>query len=113
MTKPGGKLGPIKRQHGRVEGLDQVLDRILNQCPHVTRIVPGRMGRKRGKTTGGGMLRFKYLTTGTGDAPQSEAQPTTGLKCIYTHAGSWQEVFFVCSDAAAARDWITERFNQK
>ncbi len=32
-----------------------------------------------------------------------------GLKCIYTRAGSWQEVFLVCDDAEAARQWLEEK----
>ena len=37
------KFGRIKRQHGRVGGLDTILDRIVKNCPHVSRIVPGRI----------------------------------------------------------------------
>ena len=93
------KFGPIKRQHGRVNGLDAVLDRIVTDCPHVTRIVPGRMGRKRGRTAPG--LSIQYATArGSGSAA------ATGLKCIFTNQGSWQEVFLVCSDTEAARAWL-------
>ena len=62
--------------------------------------IPGRMGRKRGKTLGS--LKIQYATTpggGTGD-------PANGLKCIYTWQGSWQEVFLVCHDAAEAQRWL-------
>ncbi|MEQ9453418.1 MAG: DUF2103 domain-containing protein [Phycisphaeraceae bacterium] len=106
MAKPGGKFGPIKRQHGRIQGLDPLLDRIVSDCPHITRIVPGRMGRKRGKTPAS--LRIQYPTTphGSGDAKRA-----TGLKCLYTHAGSWQEVFLVCSDIDAARLWLVNHAN--
>ena len=90
------KHGPIKRQHGRVEGLDTLLDRIVRDCPHVTRIVPGRMGRKRGNTRP--KLRVQYET--------GEADGRSGLKCIYTCAGSWQEVFLVCSDPEKAGAWL-------
>ena len=89
------KFGPIKRQHGRVEGLDPLLDRIVNECRYVTRIVPGRMGRKRGKTEGD-RLRIKYATG------------ATGLKCLYTRGGSWQEVFLVCDDAEKAAQWLRD-----
>ncbi|MEM9416006.1 MAG: DUF2103 domain-containing protein [Planctomycetota bacterium] len=94
MSKPGGKFGPVKRQHGRVAGLDALLDRIASDCQHVTKIVPGRFGRKRGKTA----ARFKvqYVTN----------EPATGLKCMYTNAGSWQEVFLVCTDAEKAQAWV-------
>lgn len=98
MSRPGGKFGPIKRQHGRVAGLDELLDRIIRDCPHVTKIVPGRMGRKRGKTAP--QLRIQYATS----AP--DGSRTTGLKCLYTIAGSWQEVFLVCSDTDQARAWL-------
>lgn len=98
VSKPGGKFGPIKRQHGRVRGLDVLLDRLIAECPTVTKIVPGRMGRKKGKTPQ--TLRVQYTTT----AP--DGTRATGLKCLYTSAGSWQEVFLVCSDPEAARAWI-------
>ncbi|MEX0777816.1 MAG: DUF2103 domain-containing protein [Phycisphaeraceae bacterium] len=91
------KFGRIKRQHGRVEGLDALLDRIVRDCPFVLRIVPGRMGRKKGKTPQ--RLRIQYDTVKPGSQP-------TGLKCIYTRAGSWQEVFLICSDAAKTRQWL-------
>ena len=41
------KSGRIKRQHGRVGGLDAILNRIIADCPHVTRIVPGRIKVRR------------------------------------------------------------------
>lgn len=88
------KFGDIKRQHGRIEGLDALLDRVMRDCPEVTRIVPGRMGRKKGNTPT--RLRVQYAT----------GSPPTGLKCLYTRNGSWQEVFLVCSDAEAARAWL-------
>ncbi|WP_428388420.1 DUF2103 domain-containing protein [Mucisphaera sp.] len=101
MAKPGGKFGPIKRQHGRVQGLDALLDRIINECPYVTRIVPGRFGRKRGKTKP--TFKIQYPTTPDGSGDRDKA---TGLKCLYTHAGSWQEVFLVCEDVWAAEAWL-------
>src|SRR5215213_11969777 len=85
------KFGRIKRQHGRVGGLDAILDRIVKQCPHVTRIVPGRIKVRRGKTPPS--FRVQYPT----DA---------GLKCLYNGTGTVQEVFLICDDAAAARDWL-------
>jgi hypothetical protein len=94
------KFGPIKRQHGRVAGLDELLARIIRQCPHVSRIVPGRMGRKRGNTPA--KLRIQYATA-------RGAAGVTGLKCIYTQSGSWQEVFLVCDDAEKARRWLVEK----
>ncbi len=100
MSRKGGKFGPIKRQHGRVEGLDVVLDRIMRDCPYVTKIVPGRMGRKKGKTIAS--FKVQYPTAAASN------QPPTGLKCIYTRAGSWQEVFLVCDDSEAAAAWIAE-----
>ena len=95
-----GKYGNVKRKHGRVTGLDEILDRIVRECAHVTRIIPGRMGRKRGKTPGG--LKIQYATRPGGRA----GDPANGLKCIYTRQGSWQEVFLVCSDAAEAQRWL-------
>jgi hypothetical protein len=92
------KFGPIKRQHGRVDGLDDLLDDIIKRCPHITRIVPGRMGRKKGNTPA--KLKIQY--------PTMQGDKTTGYKCMFTRSGSWQEVFLVCSDAAAAKKWLED-----
>ncbi len=85
------KFGRIKRQHGRVGGLDQILDRIIKQCPHVTRIVPGRIKVRRGHTPPS--FKVQYPTE-------------AGLKCMYTGTGTVQEVFLICSDADAAKAWL-------
>lgn len=87
------KFGRIKRQHGRVGGLDEILDRIIKQCPHVTRIVPGRIKIRRGRTPPS--FKIQYPT----DA---------GLKCLYTGTGTVQEVFLICSDAAESIAWLTQ-----
>ncbi len=100
MIRVMAKFGNVKRQHGRVAGLDEILDRIVRDCPYVTRIIPGRMDRKRGKMPGG--LKIQYPTTPGGGA----ADPSNGLKCIYTRQGSWQEVFLICGDAAEAQRWL-------
>jgi hypothetical protein len=85
------KFGRIKRQHGRVGGLDELLDHIVKNCPHVTRIIPGRIKRRRGHT-----------------APSFKIQYPTeaGLKCLYTGTGTVQEVFLICSDQDAAKQWL-------
>lgn len=88
------KFGKIKRQHGRVGGLDQILDRIVGDCPFVTRIVPGRIKVRRGKTPPS--FRVQYPTP-------------AGLKCLYNSTGTVQEVFLICSDAGAARGWLIEQ----
>ena len=85
------KFGRIKRQHGRVGGLDKILDRIIKQCPHVTRIVPGRIKVRRGHTPPS--FKVQYPTE-------------AGLKCLFTGTGTVQEVFLICSDAAAAKAWL-------
>ncbi len=85
------KFGRIKRQHGRVGGLDAILDRIIKQCPHVSRIVPGRIKVRRGKTPPS--FRIQYPT----DA---------GLKCLYNGTGTVQEVFLICVDPDATRVWL-------
>ena len=85
------KFGRIKRQHGRVGGLDEILDRIIKQCPHVTRIVPGRIKVRRGKTPPS--FKIQYPTE-------------AGLKCLYTGTGTVQEVFLSCNDADATRKWL-------
>jgi hypothetical protein len=87
------KFGKVKRQHGRVGGLDVILDHIIKRCPHVARIVPGRIKVRRGKTPPS--FKVQYPT----DA---------GLKCLYTGTGTVQEVFLVCGDSAAARQWMRE-----
>ena len=88
------KFGRIKRQHGRVGGLDAVLDRIVGGCPHVSRIVPGRIKVRRGKAAALG-LKVQYATP-------------AGLKCLYTGTGTVQEVFLICSDEPAARQWLVD-----
>ena len=85
------KFGRIKRQHGRVGGLDPVLDRIVRECPHVTRIVPGRISVRRGNGERG--LKVQYPTP-------------AGLKCQYNGAGTVQEVFLICSDDEMAKNWL-------
>jgi len=87
------KFGRIKRQHGRVGGLDQILDRIIRNCPHVSRIVPGRIKVRRGKTPPS--FKVQYPTP-------------AGLKCLYTGTGTVQEVFLICSDEVKARQWLEE-----
>jgi hypothetical protein len=85
------KFGRIKRQHGRVGGLDQLLDKIIKNCPHVSRIVPGRIKVRRGKTPPS--FKVQYPT----DA---------GLKCLYTGTGTVQEVFLICIDSEATKKWL-------
>src|SRR3954453_15980471 len=85
------KFGRIKRQHGRVGGLDAILDRTVRDCPPVSRIVPGRIKVRRGKTPAS--FKVQYPT----DA---------GLKCLYPGTGTVQEVFLICSDAEGAQQWL-------
>ena len=87
------KFGRIKRQHGRVGGLDSLLDHIVKNCPHVTRIIPGRIKTRRGKTPPS--FKIQYPTE-------------AGLKCLYTSTGTVQEVFLICSDADAAKKWLRD-----
>ncbi len=87
------KFGRIKRQHGRVGGLDQILDRIIKNCPHVSRIVPGRIKVRRGKTPPS--FKVQYPTP-------------AGLKCQYIGTGTVQEVFLICSDDVKARQWLID-----
>ena len=89
------KFGRIKRQHGRVGGLDAILNDIIERCPHVTRIVPGRIKVRRGRTPPS--FKVQYPTE-------------AGLKCLYTGTGTVQEVFLICSDAEQAKRWL---FDQK
>jgi len=87
------KFGRIKRQHGRVGGLDAILDRIVRDCPHVTRIVPGRIKVRRGHTPT--TFKIQYPTP-------------SGLKCIFIATGTAQEVFLICSNEPAARTWLVD-----
>ena len=88
------KFGRIKRQHGRVAGLDEVLERIVSQCPFVSRIVPGRIKLRRGKTAAQFRLKLQYRTG-------------AGLKCLYLGTGTVQEVFVICNDGEKAMQWLT------
>lgn len=86
------KFGKVKREHGRVRGLDAVCDAIIRQCPQISRIVPGRIKPRRGN--GPATLRVQYATP-------------AGLKCLYASAGgAVQEVFLVCRDEKKATAWI-------
>jgi len=87
------KFGRIKRQHGRVLGLDEILNQIIADCPHVSRIVPGRIKVRRGKKPPS--FKVQYPTP-------------AGLKCLYTSTGTVQEVFLICPDMPAARQWLLE-----
>ena len=87
------KFGRIKRQHGRIPGLDAVLDDIIKQCPLVSRIVPGRIKVRHGKGPRGFKLQY---------------QTPAGLKCLYMAAGTVQEVFLICTDAPKAAAWLAE-----
>ncbi len=84
------KFGRIKRQHGRLNGLDQICDHIVDQCPYVDRIIPGRIKVRRGNSRG---LKIQYPTE-------------AGLKCLYMSPGTVQEVFLICNDSDAAADWL-------
>jgi hypothetical protein len=85
------KHGRVKKQHSRVQGLDEVLARILKECPEVTRIIPGRITVKRGSSER--FFKVQYPT----DA---------GLKCLYVTPGTVQEVFLVCSDVERVQSWL-------
>jgi hypothetical protein len=85
------KFGRIKRQHSRVGGLDELLRRIVAECPHVARIIPGRIKTRRGKSPAS--FKVQYET----DA---------GLKCLFTGTGTVQEVFLICKNTNAAREWL-------
>jgi hypothetical protein len=87
------KFGRIKRQHGRVGGLDEILNTIVKECPFVSRIVPGRIKVRRGKTPPS--FKVQYNTP-------------AGLKCLYTGTGTVQEVFLICVDAEKTRGWLVE-----
>jgi len=87
------KFGRVKRQHGRVGGLDSILDRIVKQCPTVSRIVPGRIKVRRGKTPPS--FKVQYPTP-------------AGLKCLFVAGGAVQEVFLICTDVPKTIQWLKE-----
>ncbi len=70
-----------------------MLNQIVAECPHVTRIVPGRIKGRRGKTPSS--FKVQYPTP-------------AGLKCLFTSTGTVQEVFLICSDSEAARAWLID-----
>lgn len=86
------KFGRVKRQHGRLLGLDELCDRILKDCPEVDRIVPGRIKVRKGNNRG---FKIQYPTE-------------AGLKCLYSAPGTVQEVFLVCRDHERARHWLEQ-----
>lgn len=86
------KFGRVKRQHGRLLGLDEVCDAILRDCPQVSRIVPGRIKVRKGNSRG---LKLQYPTE-------------AGLKCLYSAPGTVQEVFLICTDQQAAQQWLEQ-----
>jgi hypothetical protein len=87
------KFGRVKRQHGRISGLDAILDRIVRDCPHVSRIVPGRIKVRRGHSPPS--FKVQYPTP-------------AGLKCQFVATGAVQEVFLICSDEAGAKQWLSD-----
>lgn len=87
------KFGRIKREHSRVGGLDRLLERLLDEVAGVSRIVPGRIKVRRGKTPPG--FKVQYATA-------------TGLKCLYTGTGTVQEVFVVTDNPEAVRAWVEQ-----
>ncbi len=88
------KFGRIKRQHGRIVGLDELLKQIVAECPHVTRIIPGRIKVRHGKTPS--RFTVQYPTP-------------AGLKCLFTSTGTIQEVFLICSDTLQTKQWLIQR----
>jgi len=87
------KFGRIKRQHGRVKGLDEVLTQIVKECELVSRIVPGRIHVRKGVSAAS--FKIQYPTA-------------AGLKCIYVAPGTVQEVFLICGDPPAVSDWLVQ-----
>jgi hypothetical protein len=77
-----------------VLGLDEILDLIIEHCPFVTRIVPGRIKVRHGNSPAA--FKVQYPTP-------------AGLKCLYTSVGTVQEVFLICSDMPATRQWLIEQ----
>jgi hypothetical protein len=86
------KFGRVKRQHGRLLGLDEICDAVLRGCQQVSRIVPGRITVRKGNSRG---LKLQYPTE-------------AGLKCLYNAPGTVQEVFLICTDQDAARLWLEQ-----
>ena len=87
------KFGKVKKQHGRLKGLDALMKRIIEQCDGVSRIVPGRIKVRRG--VGPAVLKVQYPTP-------------TGLKLLYLCSGSVQEVFLTCQNQEQVEQWLRE-----
>ena len=89
------KFGKIKREHSMLEGLGELLKELLQGCPAVQRVVPGRINRRHGKGTA--FLKVQYPTP-------------AGLKCLYLRGGATQEVFIVGGEATEVQAWVTKKF---
>lgn len=81
--------GILKVEHGLLPGLKDVLLR-LTEIDDVASIVPGRIYTTRGRP--GGALKVRV-----------SAPTPTGVKLIARRGSSVQEVFVVCTDAAAVK----------
>lgn len=88
------KFGKIKKQHSRTKGLDELLAEIVGSCTLVSRIIPGRITTRRGKTPRS--FKVQYPTE-------------AGLKCLYTSTGTVQEVFLITGDATGTAKWLREQ----
>ena len=71
--------------------MDPILDRIVQRCPTVSRIVPGRIKVRRGSSPP--TFKVQYPTG-------------AGLKCLYTATGTVQEVFLICTDVPKTVAWL-------
>ncbi len=88
------KFGKVKHEHSMLEGLEALLKQLLEECPSVQRIVPGRIHRRKGR--GVAQLKLQYPTP-------------TGLKCLYLVGGATQEVFLVGGRSEEVEAWLRSR----
>ena len=56
-------------------------------------------------------MKFGRIKVRRGKTPPNfkvQYETDSGLKCLYTGTGTVQEVFLICSDANAAREWLKD-----
>jgi hypothetical protein len=89
------RKGKVKREHGMIPGLRQILEE-LSRVPEVTSIIPGRIRRTRNSSGAGCSLRV-------------QSETGTGLKCVGRVGGAVQEVFVVTNSPEVVRSAIGRR----
>jgi len=92
--KHRARSSKIKYQHGMIPGLRRFLERELEPLPDIQAIIPGRIERKRGASSGL-RVRLQYETD-------------TGFKLLAHGPGTVQEVFLVSDERERLRSRLGE-----